>query len=79
MQDLLDILCCPETYQPLRIAEAKVIAGLNAKIKAGQLKNRAGKPVTETLDSGLLRQDGKFLYPVRGAIPVMLIDEAIPL
>ena len=33
----------------------------------------------EKLDAGLLRADGKFLYPVRHNIPVMLVDEAIPL
>jgi uncharacterized protein YbaR (Trm112 family) len=35
--------------------------------------------VTEQIEGGLLRADGKVLYPVRSHIPVMLIDEAIPL
>jgi uncharacterized protein YbaR (Trm112 family) len=41
------------------------------------VRNRAGRAVTETLDGGLLRADGKFLYPIRQDIPVMLVDEAI--
>jgi uncharacterized protein YbaR (Trm112 family) len=79
MQDLLDILCCPETHQPFQIADPGLVADLNSKIKAGQLKNRAGKPVTEPIDSGFVREDRKFLYPVRGNIPVLLVAEAIPL
>ena len=31
------------------------------------------------LEGGLLRADGKVVYPIRNGIPVMLIDEAIPL
>lgn len=79
MQELLDILCCPETHQPFQIAEATLVAEINGKIKGGQVLNRAGKPVVDAIDSGLVRQDRKFLYPVRGNIPTMLIDESIPL
>jgi uncharacterized protein len=79
MQDLLDILCCPETHQPFQLADAQLIADLNAKIKAGQIKNRDGKVVTEPIESGLVRQDRKYLYAVRNNIPLLLIDEAIPL
>ena len=76
--DLLKILCCPETRQPLTLADAALIDQLNEQIQRGQLRNRAGRPVTERLDGGLLRQDGKFLYPIREEIPVMLVDQAIP-
>ena len=79
MQELLDILCCPETHQRFTLADSAVIARLNDQIKAGQLKNRAGKPVSEPIDSGFIREDQKYLYPIRGKIPVMLIDEGIPL
>ncbi|HXT41340.1 MAG TPA: hypothetical protein VN887_15125 [Candidatus Angelobacter sp.] len=77
--DLLKIMCCPETHQPIALAEPSVIERLNQQIAAGQLKNRAGETVKEKIDGGLVREDKKFLYPVRGNIPVMLIDEAIPL
>ena len=76
---LLHMLCCPETHQPLQTAGAEVVAKLNQQVSAGTLKNRGGKPVAVTLDSGLIREDGKFLYPVRNDIPVMLVSEAIPL
>jgi len=77
--DLLEILCCPETHQDLRLAEPVVIDRLNSQITAGTLKNRAGQLIREKLDAGLIRSDGKYLYPVRRGIPVMLVDEAIPL
>jgi len=76
--ELLKIMCCPETHQPLALADAPLVELLNRQIAAGQLKNRAGQLVKEKLDGGLVREDRKFLYPVRQNIPVMLIDEAIP-
>ena len=42
-------------------------------------QNRGGELVTEPVREGLVREDGLFLYPVRDDIPIMLIDEAIPL
>lgn len=78
-KDLLAILCCPETKQAVRLADATLIAKLNEAVSQGQLKNKAGKPVTEPLDGGLIRQDGAILYPVREDIPVMLIEEGLPL
>jgi uncharacterized protein YbaR (Trm112 family) len=77
--ELLKILCCPETHQELRLADPAVIEKLNRQIAAGAFKNRAGQPVQEKFDGGLIRADGKYLYPIRRDIPVMLVDEAIPL
>lgn len=77
--ELLKIMCCPETHQPIALAEPSLIEKLNTQIAAGHLKNRAGQPVKEKIDGGLVREDKKFLYPIRQNIPVMLIDEAIPL
>jgi len=77
--DLLEILCCPETHQEVRLAEPAVIERLNAQITAGTLKNRADQLVQQKIDAGLIRADSKFLYPIRRGIPVMLVDEAIPL
>jgi len=77
--NLLKILCCPETHQELRLAEPAIIAKLNGQILAGTLTNRAGQPVKEAIEGGLIRADGKLLYPIRRNIPVMLVDEGIPL
>jgi uncharacterized protein YbaR (Trm112 family) len=78
-KDLLAILCCPDTKQDVSLADDALIAKLNEAITRGQLKNKASKPVTEPLDGGLLRGDRKILYPIREDIPVMLIEEGIPL
>ncbi len=71
-------MCCPETHQPIEIAEPTLIAKLNEQISAGQVKNRGGELVKERIEGGLIRTDKKFLYPIRQDIPIMLIDEAIP-
>ncbi len=76
---LLEILCCPETHQSVVLAETALIDALNRQITAGTIRNRGGQPVPETMDGGLIRADQRFLYPVRSGIPMMLIDEAIPL
>ena len=77
--ELLSVLCCPETRQSLRPAGAELLTDLNQRVAAGSLRNRGGQVVSERLDDGLVRADGKFLYPVRNHIPVMLVEAAIPL
>ncbi len=77
--ELLKILCCPETRQPLRLASPELLEQLNRAAAAGSLRDRAGKPVAERLEHGLIRQDGQYLYPVFGSIPIMLVEAAIPL
>ena len=78
-QELLDILVCPETKQPVVLAESDLLEKLNAQIQDGTLKNRAGETVSEAIDAALVREDKSCCYPIRDDIPVMLIDEAIPL
>lgn len=69
---------CPETRQPVSEADAELLDRVNAGIAEGRVSNRAGQAVEEALDEGLVREDGAFVYPVRDGIPIMLIDEAIP-
>jgi uncharacterized protein YbaR (Trm112 family) len=76
---LLDLVACPETHQPLRLAEAAVVERLNARIKAGDLVNRGGQKVTEPIDGGLIPEGGKVLYPIRSDIPILLVEDALPL
>ena len=77
--ELLKILCCPETHQPLRPADSSLIDSLNRQIAAGQLRNRVGTILAEKLEGGFVRTDGKLLYPVRHGLPILLADEAVPL
>lgn len=76
--ELLAILCCPETKQDVTLADESLIARLNERIEKGELKNKAGQTVNEKLDGGLIRADKKIVYPIREDIPVMLIEEGIP-
>ena len=77
--ELLSILVCPENKTPVTLADDALIAKANAAIEAGTLKNRAGEKVAEKIDGGLVREDKAYVYPIREDIPIMLIDEAIPM
>jgi len=74
---LLSILCCPETKQEVALLDQAGLDTLNQKIEAGDLQNRGGSVVKEKLEAGLLRADKTVVYPIRDAIPIMLIDEGI--
>jgi uncharacterized protein YbaR (Trm112 family) len=78
-QELLDILVCPETRQPVRRAGSELLDLLNRAIDAGEVETRGGNLVGERIEEGLVREDDGVVYPVRDSIPIMLIDEAIPL
>lgn len=77
--ELLSILRCPETLQSLTFAEPAMVERLNARVRAGSSRTTSGKPVVELLEGGLVRADGRALYPVRNKVPVLLVDDAIAL
>ena len=72
--ELLELLRCPETYQRLTLAPAELLR----RVESENLRDRRGRPVA-SMAAALLREDGAVLYPIRDRIPVMLVDEAIPL
>lgn len=76
---LLEILVCPESKQPVAVAGAEVLERLNAAIADGTAANLGGEKIAVSVTDGLLREDGRILYPVRDGIPIMLIDESIDL
>ena len=78
-EKLLEIMCCPETHQSLAKAGAELVDDLNKRIQAGTLVDRVDEKVAELIDGGLIREDGKILFPIRQDIPVMLIDQGIPI
>lgn len=57
---LLDLVCCPETRQPLRPASAEELARLG-------------------VDAALVRADGRAAYPIRDGIPLLVVEEQLPL
>jgi len=77
--DLLEILCCPESKQELRLADAAELATLNASISRGEVRDASGKPVAETVSELLVRKDGARGYAVRGGIPILLVEDGLVL
>ena len=61
---------------PLDAASLEI---LNRKIADGELQNKGGNLVKEPLDGGVIRSDKQVAYPIREMIPIMLIEEGIPL
>lgn len=77
-EELLSILACPATHQSLAHADAALLGRLNASIARAQLTNVGGARVSEVLEAGLVREDGRIVYPIRDGIPVLLVDEGLP-
>ena len=77
--ELLKILVCPEDKTPVTLAPDDLVAKVNAAIERKALKNKAGAAIEQKIDGGLVRADGARLYAIRDDIPIMLIDESIPL
>ncbi|MDE0806292.1 MAG: hypothetical protein OSA24_01975 [Longimicrobiales bacterium] len=78
-KELLKILVCPQSRQPLSQASREILSQINSAVLAGTLTNKKGVAVNEPLLEGLVTQDGSVVYPVLEDIPVMLIDESISL
>ena len=77
--ELVEILVCPDTKLNVDLVPAETIEVINQAIKENRVLNIEGQPVKDPLQDGLLREDGKIIYPVRDSIPVMLIGEGIPM
>jgi uncharacterized protein YbaR (Trm112 family) len=77
--NLVNILVCPKTKQPVALAPNELIETLNAQIRAGTLREQGGEPVVQPIEAGLLTEDGRVLYPVIDDIPRMLVERGIPL
>lgn len=78
-KDLLAILICPESQQSLAEAGPDLLARVNDLVKKGGFANKGGVEVKEPLEAGLVRSDGRVVYPVRAGIPVLLVEEGLPL
>ena len=76
-QELLEIICCPDTHQELSLISVRQLGLLNDAQKIGDLIRREGNAVEYNLSGGLIREDGEVVYPIREGIPVLLSEEAI--
>jgi uncharacterized protein YbaR (Trm112 family) len=77
--ELLEILCCPETRQPVSRASQQILDPLNAEIQAGRQRTRGGAQLDKPIEEALVREDGRVLYVIDDGIPIMLIDQSIEL
>lgn len=76
-EDLLEILCCPETKVPVEMLSSDQLSQLNAEIAAGKVTAVGGDKVAKPLQEGLITTDGKTIYRIDDNIPVMLVDQGI--
>ena len=74
---LLDILCCPQSRQPLALMAGTELDALNRAIAGGSVKRGDGGGVAEPLAQGLITRDHNTIYRVDDGIPVLLAEEAI--
>jgi len=74
---LLEILCCPVSKTPLIMLGRQKLEKLNQAIEKGEALYVDGEKVTETLQEGLITEDGKVIYPVRDDIPILLEEKGI--
>ena len=76
-KELLEILVCPETGEPLEEAGREIIERLNELVELGTLVDRSGERISEKIEEGLICRGGEYLYPVRENIPILLLENSI--
>lgn len=79
LEEILDLIRCPEKRVPLRPATEDELRLLNERIRSGTCRNRGGETVTEELAEALVREGGDVAYPIRDGIPILIIEEGLPL
>ena len=77
--NLLDIICCPVTRQPMSRISSATLEKLNGLIKEHKISNRDDALITKELGDALVTDDGKIAYPVDDGIPVLLAERGIAL
>jgi uncharacterized protein YbaR (Trm112 family) len=76
-EELLEILCCPVTKDPVKLLPEDKLARLNEFIVGGTIKHVDGSKVEQPLEEALITSDGKTIYRIDAGIPVMLADLGI--
>jgi uncharacterized protein YbaR (Trm112 family) len=76
-KDVLEILVCPVTMQPLQLLSDEQLSKLNAKIAHGGVQNAGGAKVETALDEGLITTDAKTIY--RASPPINSTSDRAPL
>lgn len=76
-KELLELIACPETHQPLHEASPALLARLNERIARGELANRSGTVLQVPLVEALVREDERVLYAVLDGIPMLIVEEGV--
>lgn len=77
--DLLSILRCPLTQAELLFADQTMTDRVNRAIELGEARDGIDQRVRTPIEGGLVSPAAKLLYPIRGAIPTLIPEEAIRL
>jgi uncharacterized protein YbaR (Trm112 family) len=77
--DVLGLLECPLTRQPLEWASDAVLGRLELLRKQGRLLDRSGAPMVSELHAGLVNREGSVFYPVSNGLPVILKERSVAL
>lgn len=76
-EELLAILRCPETKEPLQLLSNDKLKLLNERIERGEVKTAEGNPVETRLEAALITEGGGRIYRIEDEIPILLVDEVI--
>ena len=74
---LLDLLCSPDTRQPLALLEPRGLEALNSAIAAGQVRRGDGTAQAQPLREALVSRDRRQVFRIDDGIPVLLVEEAL--
>ena len=74
---LLDLLCSPDTRQPLALLEPAGLEALNQAIAAAAVARNDGSREAAPLREALVTRDRKTVYRIDDGIPVLLAEEGI--
>ncbi len=76
---LLEIIRCPISGRPLKLADQQLVERLRAQARAGGLTSHKGIAIAAEFEGGLVDQTEAFFYRIQDGIPSLLPDEAIKL
>ena len=76
-KELLKIICCPITKEPLQIIDKDLLERLNQLIVKGALKNEEGEVQKNEIQEALITTDKKRIYLIRDGIPVLMSNLSI--
>ena len=77
--DVIELLECPLTRQPLEWASDAVLGRLELLRKQARLLDRSGTPLIDALLAGLVNREGSVFYPVSNGLPVLLKERSVAL